>query len=98
MSIEHVKAFYNRLVNDEDFRTQVQNVSSKEECKQIVQAAGYYFTQEELEGHTGELLESDEAENLLQDLGEKELAAVLGGAIYPTYQLLYGVIRPWWLT
>lgn len=97
MSIEHVKAFYNRLTEDEEFRIQLQNVSSKEECKQIVQAAGYYFTQEELEGHTAELLESDEAENQLQDLGEKELAAVFGGAIYPIYQLLYGVIYPWWL-
>ncbi|HLP91816.1 MAG TPA: Nif11-like leader peptide family natural product precursor [Nostocaceae cyanobacterium] len=98
MSIEHVKAFYNRLTNDADFRTQIQNASSKEECSQIVQAAGYYFTQEELEGHTAELLESEEAETQLQDLGEKELAAVFGGAIFPGYQLLYGVIRPWWLS
>ncbi|HLP91817.1 MAG TPA: Nif11-like leader peptide family natural product precursor [Nostocaceae cyanobacterium] len=93
MSIEHVKAFYNRLANDEDFRTQMQNVSSREEGIQIVQAAGYDFTQAELEDYTAELLESAEAENELQDLGERELAGVFGGA---TVRPLYGLSWPWW--
>ncbi|HLO88700.1 MAG TPA: Nif11-like leader peptide family natural product precursor [Nostocaceae cyanobacterium] len=91
MSLEHVKAFYNRLASDEGFRTQIQNVNSKDECSQIVQAAGYYFTQEELEEYTAELLESADAENELQDIGEKELAGVFGGA---TVRPMYGL--PWW--
>lgn len=97
MSREHVKAFYSRLTSDEAFRTQIQNVSSKEECSQIVQAAGYDFTQEELENYTAELLESAAAENELQDLGEKELAGVFGGAFGESIiQALYGSIRwPW---
>jgi predicted ribosomally synthesized peptide with nif11-like leader len=96
MSLEHVQAFYKRLANDEDFRTQIQNVSSKDECSQVVQNAGYYFSQEELEEYTAELLESADAENELQEIGEKELAAVFGG-LSPVYQLLYGVIIPWWI-
>jgi predicted ribosomally synthesized peptide with nif11-like leader len=96
MSLENVKAFYNRLASDENFRTQIQNVNSKDECSQIVQAAGYDFTQEELEDYTAELLESADAENELQDIGEKELAGVFGGLGTALIQPLYGVIRwPW---
>ena len=105
MSLEHVKAFYEKLANDEAFRNQIQGVNSKEECSQIVIAAGYDFTLEEYEEYTAQLLESANGEGELKDLNEKELAAVFGGltgkpkiqplygVVRPPYQLLYGVIR-----
>nr|AVH79600.1 Nif11-type precursor [Nostoc sp. PCC 9229] len=105
MSLEHVKAFYEKLANDEAFRNQIQGVNSKEECSQIVKAAGYDFTLEEYEEYTAQLLESANGEAEFKDLSEKELAAVFGGltgkpkiqplygAVWPPYQLLYGVIR-----
>ena len=43
MSIQQVKAFYEKLSQDEAFRDQIRNVSSKEECSRIVKAAGYDF-------------------------------------------------------
>lgn len=106
MSLAHVKAFYQQLANDQAFRTQIENVKSKEECSQIVKAAGYDFTLEEYEEYTAQLLESAADEGELKDLSEEELAAVFGGLIgkpifqplygvvWPPYQLLYGVIRP----
>ncbi|WYL93881.1 MAG: Nif11-like leader peptide family natural product precursor [Gloeotrichia echinulata IR180] len=105
MSLANVKAFYQQLANDEAFSTQIQNVKSKEECSQIVKAAGYDFTLEEYEEYTAQLLESAAGEGELKDLSEKELAAVFGGltggrkfqplygVVWPPYQLLYGVIR-----
>ena len=79
MSLEHVKGFYEKLANDEAFRNQIQGVNSKEECSQIVKAAGYDFTLEEYEEYTAQLLESAAGEGELKDLSEKELAAVFGG-------------------
>ena len=32
MSVENVQAFYARLANDQAFRTQIQAVTSKDEC------------------------------------------------------------------
>ena len=83
MSLENVKAFYQRLAQDEQFRSELSKVKSKAECSQLVQQAGYNFTQEEFENYTSELLESSENETQFQDaleeLEEEELAAVLGG-------------------
>lgn len=93
MSLAHVKAFYEKLAKDEAFRTQIQGVSSKEECSQIVKNAGYNFTTEEFEEYTAELLESATAEDELKDVGEKELAAIFGG-LKSSAQPLYGVVRP----
>ncbi|NEO12628.1 Nif11-like leader peptide family natural product precursor, partial [Moorena sp. SIO3E8] len=78
---------------------QIQGVNSKDECRQIVQSAGYDFTQEELEDYTGQLLESSAAEDGLRDLDQQELEAVFGGAsqvmgIKGGIQPLYGVIWP----
>ncbi|NEP21701.1 MULTISPECIES: Nif11-like leader peptide family natural product precursor [unclassified Moorena] len=99
MSLENVKAFYERLGTDQAFRAQIQGVNSKDECRQIVQSAGYDFTQEELEDYTGQLLESSAAEDGLRDLDQQELEAVFGGAsqvmgIKGGIQPLYGVIWP----
>jgi predicted ribosomally synthesized peptide with nif11-like leader len=109
MSLAHVKAFYQQLAKDEALRNQIQSVNSKEECSQIVKAAGYDFTLEEYEEYTAQLLESADGEGELKDLNEKELAAVFGGLTWrhriqplygvvlprpPIVQPLYGVIRP----
>ncbi|MCU0536123.1 MAG: Nif11-like leader peptide family natural product precursor [Hydrococcus sp. Prado102] len=81
MSLENVKAFYQRLANDEAFRSQIQDVKSKEECSQIVKTAGYIFTQQEFEDYTGQLLETQPSDSDIQDLSEKELEVVVGGFI-----------------
>lgn len=94
MSLEHVKAFYEKLASDEAFRTQIEGVENKEECSQIVKAAGFDFTLEEYEEYTYQLLESAAGEGEIQDLGEKELAAVFGGITGGIrIQPLYGVVR-----
>ncbi len=101
MSRENVKAFYERLVNDEAFRTQLQAVESKEECSQIVKNAGYDFTSEEFEKYTAQLLESNSDNDEMIDLDEKELDAVFGGASslvldHKIYLPMYGIpIWPW---
>ena len=90
MSLESVEAFYERLAKDADFNTQIQSVKSKEECSQIVQTAGYDFTQQEFEEYTTILLDLNPSEGDLRDVDEKELAAVYGGLqVVP----LYGVVR-----
>jgi len=91
MSLEHVKAFYEKLASDEVFRTQVESAGSKEECSQIVKAAGFDFTLEEYEEYTIQLLESAVGEGEIKDLDAKELATVFGGSA--TVQPLYGIIR-----
>ena len=80
MSRQNVVAFYQRMKSDRDFQAQIQGVQNKQECSKIVRAAGYYFTQAEFEEYTAELLESNVAEEELQNLDEKELEAVMGGA------------------
>jgi predicted ribosomally synthesized peptide with nif11-like leader len=76
MSSQHVKAFYEKLSQDEVFRDRIKNVKSKEDCSRIVKAAGYDFTQQEFEDYTAQLLSSDD--NLIE-VGERELEAVYGG-------------------
>ena len=101
MSVENVKAFYQRLAQDEQFRSKIQGVKSKEECSQLVQQAGYDFTKEEFESYTSQLLESTVKEGELQDLNERELEAVVGGGIklyewpwindFPPFLPMYGI-------
>lgn len=94
MSIENVQAFYAKLANDEAFRAQIQGVTSKDECSQIIKSAGYNFTPEEFEEYTAQLLESTAGEDELKDLNEQELEAVFGGvsSIQHIIQPFYGVI------
>ncbi|NMG05994.1 Nif11-like leader peptide family natural product precursor [Brasilonema sp. UFV-L1] len=89
MSLENVKAFYQRLATDEAFRTQIQGVRSKDECSQTVKTAGYSFTQEEFEEYTALLLELSAGEDELAELDEKELATIFGGT---DVQPMYGVV------
>ncbi|MEJ6486770.1 Nif11-like leader peptide family natural product precursor [Nostoc punctiforme UO1] len=102
MSLKDVQSFYIRIANDESFRIQIKNVQSKEECSQIVKAAGYDFNQEELEEYTNQLLELSSTDNELRDLNEKELEAVFGGIssffTNPEDRMytMYGVPRGLW--
>ncbi|MBW4615628.1 MAG: Nif11-like leader peptide family natural product precursor [Desmonostoc vinosum HA7617-LM4] len=102
MSLENVRAFYERLVNDEAFRTQVQSVTNPHEGSQIVKEAGYDFTQEEFEEYTTQILESNAGEGELRDVDEAELETVVGGAtaalagIFPRLILIYGAPSGLW--
>jgi predicted ribosomally synthesized peptide with nif11-like leader len=96
MSLENVKSFYEYLEDNEAFRDQIKAAENKEECSQIVKKAGFDFTLEEYEEYTYQLLESANSEDEIQDLGEKELAAVFGGItarIRPRDMTCYGLPR-----
>lgn len=100
MSLENVKSFYEYLADNEAFRDQIKAAENKEECSRIVKSAGFDFTLEEYEEYTYQLLESANSEDEIQDLSEKELAAVFGGITgkkprnRPIIQPLYGVVWP----
>jgi predicted ribosomally synthesized peptide with nif11-like leader len=96
MSLENVKSFYEYLADNEAFRDQIKAAENKEECSRIVKEAGFDFTLEEYEEYTYQLLESTNSEDEIQDLGEKELAAVFGGITGITSRIrpLYGVVWP----
>ena len=98
MSLENVRSFYEYLEDNEAFRDQIKAAENKEECSQIVKEAGFDFTLEEYEEYTYQLLESTNSEDEIQDLGEKELAAVFGGITGRTSIIrpLYGVVWPKW--
>jgi predicted ribosomally synthesized peptide with nif11-like leader len=96
MSLENVKKFYAHLAIDEAFQARVTNAKSKEECSQIVKAAGYEFTTQELEEYTAQLMNPPDD---LSPLDKAELEAVVGGfnalrKPWPWIQPLYGVIWP----
>lgn len=97
MSLHDVQLFYERLATDDELRTQIQAVKSKEECSQKVREAGFIFTEAEFESYTRELLESQFSIGELKDLNEQEIEAVMGGLsrLYPPQMvLLYGAIWP----
>jgi predicted ribosomally synthesized peptide with nif11-like leader len=84
MSAQNVKAFYEKLSQDEVFYNQIKNVKSKEDCNRIVKAAGYDFTHEEFDSYTAQLLEKDTSiGNDVERIGERELEAVYGGFMHP---------------
>jgi predicted ribosomally synthesized peptide with nif11-like leader len=88
MSIESASAFYQRIITDEAFRTQLQNTASEERTA-IIQAAGYDFTPEEWEAATADILETAEANT---ELNDAQLEAIAGG-ILPKITI-YGVALP----
>ncbi|MGK7923574.1 MAG: Nif11-like leader peptide family natural product precursor [Trichodesmium sp.] len=95
MSLENVRAFYERIADDQEFLDQLQATETQEEGKKILEDAGYEFTTEELEEYTSQVLESSDAEDsILEDLNEKEMAAVFGGLSKTIIQPLYGIV--WW--
>ena len=82
MALEQVHAFYQKIASDESFRSRIQSVNSKEECSEIVKAAGFDFTLQEFEEYTARLLESDHRpDEEVTDLSQEALAAVAGGFI-----------------
>jgi predicted ribosomally synthesized peptide with nif11-like leader len=98
MSLNNVKLFYERLSTDEAFNAQIQSVSTKEQCSQIVKAEGYDFTQKEFEDYTAQMLEADSSNQEFQSLNDRELEAVVGGIRSiigrPGIMPLYGVVPP----
>lgn len=82
MFLENVISFYKRLINDRDFRSQLETTASLEECREIIQEAGYEFTQEELEIATLQILEKSQIKDLddnFSGLSEQELEFAFGG-------------------
>ncbi|NCT52586.1 MAG: Nif11-like leader peptide family natural product precursor [Microcystis aeruginosa G13-03] len=96
MALEQVHAFYQKVASDESFRSRIQSVNSKEECSEIVKAAGFDFTPQEFEEYTARLLESDRPDEEIKDLSEEDLAAVAGGFIGGDgiVRPMYGIVRP----
>jgi predicted ribosomally synthesized peptide with nif11-like leader len=81
MSRENAKAFYQRMVRDEAFRTQYQNANSEDDRRHILLAEGYGFTPEEWETASAEIAQSSPGE-----ISDAELEAVSGGLrILPLY-------------
>lgn len=80
MSLEAVQAFYRRLENDPVFYKELKNSKTKDDCRAMVQSAGYNFTQSELTDYTVALLEPTTSETELSRLGVESLATVVGGA------------------
>jgi len=81
MALEQVHAFYQKIASDESFRSRIQSVNSKEECSEIVKAAGFDFTPQEFEEYTARILESDRPDEEIKDLSAEDLAAVAVGFI-----------------
>ncbi|MBD2198633.1 MULTISPECIES: Nif11-like leader peptide family natural product precursor [Calothrix] len=98
MSLENVRAFYERLASDEAFRSQIQGIDSKEAGRELLQNSGLNFSQAEFEEYTEYLLETNAAtDEDLKDLDANELEAVFGGAIPVIFPgilpiLMYGVV------
>jgi predicted ribosomally synthesized peptide with nif11-like leader len=81
MSIENAKAFYQRMVSDETFRTQYQNATSDEQRRKLLLAENYGFTPEEWKTASADIAKSSQGE-----ISEAELEAVSGGLrIIPIY-------------
>jgi predicted ribosomally synthesized peptide with nif11-like leader len=81
MSLKNVELFYERLLIDKEFNQRVQSAGSKENCRRIVKAAGFDFTQQELESYTAQAMKVYSPEQDIRSLNEKELEAVAGGML-----------------
>jgi predicted ribosomally synthesized peptide with nif11-like leader len=81
MSLKNVKLYYERLLVDEAFKQKIQNAGSKEKCSLLVKAAGYDFTQQELEEYTAQAIKIHSSEQGMQSLSERELETVAGGML-----------------
>jgi predicted ribosomally synthesized peptide with nif11-like leader len=98
MSLKNVELFYERLLADKVFRQKIKSADSKEECSHIVKAAGYDFTQKELEEYTAKSIKGNASEHEIQSLKKRELETVAGGMlkfiIPPQLGQEYGTVPP----
>ena len=82
MFLQSVIRFYKSLVEDKDFRSQLETASNPEECRKIMQEAGHDFTQEEFETATAQILDKNGLRDLdhsFSELSEEELELAFGG-------------------
>lgn len=66
MAVESAQLFLNRIVNDEDFKSNLEKCGSQEERREFARQAGYDFTSQEL----------DQAKDALSD---EDMEVVHGG-------------------
>ena len=85
MSIQDAKAFFNAVITDDNFRSQLQSTKTNEERTVTIRAAGYNFTPEESQQLLNQITEAVATVN---SLSEAELEAVAGGAAGPGGALL----------
>jgi predicted ribosomally synthesized peptide with nif11-like leader len=87
MTIESAKAFYQKMSEDDTFRTPFEEASTKEERQQLIKDAGYDFTADEWQEAVAEIQATDSNE----ELQEEELEAIAGGVgLHPAAD--YGVV------
>jgi predicted ribosomally synthesized peptide with nif11-like leader len=85
MSVESAKAFYQRIIEDDAFRSPFETASTKEEKQQIIKDAGYEFTADEWQTAMNDIGIAKSTE----ELSEAELEAIAGGFIGVA---IYGVV------
>ena len=78
MSIQDAKAFFNAIVTNDNFRSQLQSPKTNEERAVAIRAAGYNFTPEESQQLLNQITE---AAAIANSLSEAELEAVSGGVL-----------------
>ncbi len=77
MSIQSARALYTKLLVDEEFRQQLEQVTSYQQRYDILQAAGFVCTLAELKLAKNELLQSLETN---EELSEIEQDFIQGGS------------------
>ncbi|MDZ7952363.1 Nif11-like leader peptide family natural product precursor [Nostoc sp. DedQUE09] len=78
MSIQDAKAFFNAVLTNDNFRSQLQSSKTNEERAVAIRAAGYSFTPEESQQLLNQIIEAAAIDS---GLSEAELEAVAGGAL-----------------
>ncbi|BDI19764.1 hypothetical protein ANSO36C_55660 [Nostoc cf. commune SO-36] len=78
MSIQNAKAFFNAVLTNDNFRSQLQSPKTNEERAVAIRAAGYDFTPEESQQLLNQIIQAAAISN---SLSEAELEAVSGGLL-----------------
>ncbi|MEH1948590.1 MAG: Nif11-like leader peptide family natural product precursor [Nostoc sp.] len=78
MSIQDAKAFFNAVLTNDNFRSQLQSPKTNEERAVAIRAAGYNFTPEESQQLLNQITEAAAIDS---GLSEAELEAVAGGVL-----------------
>ncbi|MEH1770599.1 Nif11-like leader peptide family natural product precursor [Nostoc sp.] len=87
MSIESAKALYTKLLVDEEFRAELEEAATKHQRCEILQAAGFDYTPDELKVAKTELLESAATND---ELTKTEEEKIVGGRLQ---KLIYPNVR-----